>query len=111
ADDAIGETKRERVHRARRRYADVPEPEPPRIFLHDAMRARLEHFHGSHWQLEGREESRVLLARTEHLVRQNSLQIVEIRLDAIDAGLGEGLLELRHRVFTSGRVHNDLREQ
>ncbi len=67
ADDAIRETERERVHRPRRRHADVPVAEAPRIFLHRRMRAGFQHFDGANRNLERRQESRVLLARAERL--------------------------------------------
>ncbi|SVK51225.1 Uncharacterised protein [Acinetobacter baumannii] len=108
ADDAVGQPKREVVHRAGRRHADVPIAEAAGIILHAAVGAGLQHFEAvrleTHIVQQARPDVAALkLRRGDHLP-----QIVEVGGDAVQTGRRQRHAQFFQRLRPIGAVHDQL---
>ena len=111
AEHPIAESKRERVHRPRRRNADGPVSNPARVILNRRLGAGREHVDAAGRIVERAEERRRDGARLEHVGTRDRAEVVEVRLDARDPRRVERLRQRCDRGVPRVAPHDDLREQ
>ena len=111
ADEAVGETERQRVHGTGRRNAHIPVAEAARDILDGRLRAALEHLRRERRVGQRRQQRRVDVAGDELRRREHVEQVGAVALDACDARVLQGRHETRARLFARRAARDELGEQ
>ncbi|CCJ92701.1 hypothetical protein BN131_374 [Cronobacter malonaticus 681] len=106
-DDTVGQPEGVIVHRPGRRYADIPVAQTPRIILHAAPGARLQHFDGVRVVAHLIQQARPHGGVFKRLQTNNLAQIIKIGGDTVQTRGVKCLTKFRKRLRAVVAVNDD----
>ncbi len=110
-EESVAQSKRETVHRAGGRDADVPVSAPSRVILHCRRKTAAQHPHRARVVWHAGQRARRDVAGREHVAADNLTQPLEIGFDPTDACGVECVLQGRDGCRAVRTCDEELREQ
>jgi hypothetical protein len=108
AEETVPEAEREAVHRARRRYADVPVPCAARPVLQRRLGPGIEHVDAVGMVAEVSQRSGGLLPAQEYRVHGHLPQVAQVGLQALQVGGRQCRLQAGAGGIAVGGMHDEL---